>query len=199
MLDGVALPFIIIDHGQPAIANYQNIPSKGTVAVNKSTSVKNVSVSTKDHQDHTTVHSENPYLNTPSSPHRVYLAKELMSEPVIFLDSLNASVEQAWEIMQRHHIKHLPVVKHKKLFGIISERDVLHALAFKTTPNKNWFIKKVYAASGDTDIQQITHTMFDQHIGSMPIIDNEQKLIGLITRSDILKLTSRYGPMEFWA
>ena len=199
MLDGVALPFIIIDHGQPAIANYQNTPPKGTATVNKSTPVKNVSINTQDHQHKTTPHPENPYLNTPSSPHRVYLAKEVMSEPVIFLDNQNASIDQAWKIMQRHYIKHLPVVKNKKLFGIISERDVLHALAFKIPPNKNWFIKKVYAASGDTDIQQITHTMFDQHIGSMPIIDEEQMLIGLITRSDILKLTSRYGPMEFWA
>ena len=192
------MPFIIIDQGHPAIANYQHKIPKGTAAVSKSSTAKKVSKHTQGLQ--AAKLTINPYLNTSSRPHRIYTAKELMSgKPVIFLDSQNATIEQAWQVMQRHQIKHLPITQNSKLFGIISERDVLHSLAFKTTPTENWFIKKVYAATEDMDIHQLTHTMFNQHIGSMPIIDNEQKLIGLITRSDILKLISRYGPLEFWA
>ncbi len=194
------MPFIIIDHGHPAIANYQHIIPKGTASVSKSSTAKKVSKHTQDRQTQSAKLPLNPYLNASSSPHRIYTAKELMSsEPVVFLDSQNATIEQAWQMMQRHQIKHLPITQNSKLFGIISERDVLHSFAFKTNLKENWFIKKVYAATPDIDIHQLTHTMFNQHIGSMPIIDDKQKLIGLITRSDILKLISRYGPMEFWA
>ena len=193
------MPFIIIDHGHPAIANYQHNIPKGTVSVTKSAAAKNVSKHTLSNKNQAAAPFENPYINKSFSPHRIYLAKELMSNPVIFLDSQNATPEQAWELMQRHNIKHLPVTQNKKLFGIISVGDVLHSLAFKVAPKENWFVKKVYAATEDTDIHQLTHTMFDQHIGSMPIINDKQALIGLVTRSDILKLISRYGPMEFWA
>ena len=193
------MPFIIIDHGHPAIANYQHNIPKGTASVTKSAAAKKVSKHTKNEENQTSVLRENPYATSSFKPQKIYLAKELMSKPVIFLDNQQATLEQAWELMQQHHIKHLPIIQNKKLFGIISERDVLHALAFKVLKKENWLVKKVYAATKDTDIHQLTHTMFDEHIGSMPIVDDKQALIGIITRSDILKLISRYGPMEFWA
>jgi len=193
------LPFIIIDHGHPAISNYQHKIPKGTQSVNKSTPAKKVKKQTDNNQQQPVSQSSNPYLKPNTKPHRVYLAKDLMSEPVISLEKQTASIKTAWEIMQRHNIKHLPITQSGKLIGIISDRDILKSLAFKGGTKENWFINKVYAATQDTDIHQLTHTMFDHHIGSMPIINEEQGLIGLITRSDILKLTSRYGPMEFWA
>lgn len=53
-------------------------------------------------------------------------ARDIMSDKPICLDA-NQSVEEAIELMTRHHIMRIPVVSHGKLVGIVSRTDVLRA------------------------------------------------------------------------
>jgi len=55
-------------------------------------------------------------------------AKDLMSTPLITIEE-NATIEEAAQIMARRKIKRLPVLKGKKLAGIITVTDIA-----KTTP-----------------------------------------------------------------
>ena len=56
----------------------------------------------------------------------------------------------------------------------------------------------VLTASGDTSIHEICQVMFSQHIGALPIVDENRLLLGLITRSDILRTVIKNETMEFW-
>jgi CBS domain-containing protein len=47
--------------------------------------------------------------------------------PQMFTVTLNTSVEQCMALMNQHRLRHLPVVEHEKLLGIVSMRDVLLA------------------------------------------------------------------------
>ena len=53
-------------------------------------------------------------------------AKDIMSDKPICLEA-NQSVEEAIELMTRHHIMRIPVVSDGKLVGIVSRTDVLRA------------------------------------------------------------------------
>ena len=55
-------------------------------------------------------------------------AKDLMSTPLITIEE-NVTIEEAAQIMARRKIKRLPVLKGKKLAGIITVTDIA-----KTTP-----------------------------------------------------------------
>jgi len=69
-------------------------------------------------------------------------AKDIMSDKPICLDA-NQSVEEAIDLMTRHHIMRIPVVSRGKLVGIVSRTDVLRA-----------FVKEefqVFEASQDLD------------------------------------------------
>lgn len=70
------------------------------------------------------------------------VARDIMSEKPICLEA-NQSVEEAIELMTRHHILRIPVVSGGKLVGIVSRTDVLRA-----------FVKEefqVFEASEDLD------------------------------------------------
>jgi len=54
------------------------------------------------------------------------MAKDIMSEKPICLEA-NQSVEEAIELMTRHHIMRIPVVSGGRLVGIVSRTDVLRA------------------------------------------------------------------------
>ncbi|MFO3796133.1 MAG: CBS domain-containing protein [Anaerolineales bacterium] len=53
--------------------------------------------------------------------------KEVMTSPILTV-SPNATVEECLALMQKHHIRHLPVIADEHLVGILSIRDVLEAI-----------------------------------------------------------------------
>lgn len=187
------MPFIMIDQGSPAIRHYTVPEQSGTAPLAASNPVRPVKgQSQSGHNAYTQQQKSNKPIQ------KVHQAFEIMSQPAIKLDIEHLTLESAWKIMQQHKIKHLPITENGTLNAIVSEGDILKALAFKHTQSQ-WLKNKVFAATEKTDIHQLAHVMFDEHIGCLPIVNEQREILGMVTRSDILKATSQYGPVEFWA
>lgn len=58
------------------------------------------------------------------SPHDT-IAGKIMNSPIMTIDS-GASIVEATDMMDRHHIRHLVVTEEGNLLGIISVRDLMH-------------------------------------------------------------------------
>ena len=194
------MPFIFIDQGAAAIRQYHSPESPLLKRTEKSAGTQKVeSKGTQKVESKGNQQKHSAYQQQHQTNHQVHTAQEIMSFPVHALEQSKASIQGAWELMQQHHIKHLPITKNHKLIGIVSERDILKIYALKNTDKEHWYKTKVFAASLTMDIHQLSQVLFDEHIGSLPIINDQQELQGIVSRSDILKLNSQYGPMEFWA
>lgn len=195
------MAFFVIDNGSAAILNYSPKVEEKVKALSKTPSLNKVENEVHTFADPKRRPAIEAYQKKSKNQHqKVYSAQDIMQQPVITLAIEELTLKSALETLQQHKITHIPVCQNTKLIGIVSETDILKAMLFDKYPSKkNWLITKVYAATEDTAIQQLTHAMFDTHIGAMPIINEQEEVIGIITRSDILKLTSHYGPMEFWA
>lgn len=195
------MAFFVIDNGCAAILNYSPKVEEKIKALSKTPSLESVENEVHTFADPKRRPAIEAYQKKSKSQHqKVFCAKDIMQHPVITLEMADLSLQHTYETLQQNKITHIPICLNGKLVGIISETDILKAMLFDKYPSKqNWLVKKVYAATQETAIQQLTHAMFDTHIGAMPIINDQEEVIGIITRSDILKLTSHYGPMEFWA
>ena len=53
------------------------------------------------------------------------IAGKIMNSPIMTIDS-GASIVEATDMMDRHHIRHLVVTDEGNLLGIISVRDLMH-------------------------------------------------------------------------
>jgi len=187
------MPFIMIDQGSTAIRHYTTPKQSGTSPTAQTNPARSVEIHSKTgHQAY------QQHAQPQAQERKIYQAHEIMTQPVITLEHSALTLEHAWQTMQKHQIKHLPITKSGTLDAIVSQGDILKALAFQTQ-QQNWVQQKVYAATAQTDIHQLAHVMFDEHIGCLPIINEQREILGMVTRSDILRLTSHYGPMEFWA
>ncbi len=60
-------------------------------------------------------------------------------------------------------------------------------------------VKPVLCVLQDTDIRQSSRILYEYNIGALPVLNDNNELCGIVTRSDILRLLSHYGPMELWA
>ena len=134
-------------------------------------------------------------------------AYSIMKSPVLTLDP-GLKITEAWNLFQKKGVSHMPVLSNeKKIIGIVSDRDILRSLADnndKTDISTEKIVsgimtKKVITAGRLTDIRRIAKAMFEQHIGTMPIVDDAEQLLGIITRSDILYALINYPPLSLWA
>lgn len=138
------------------------------------------------------------------------MASQIMTSPVISL-KYSDTIAKAVKLFKKNKFRHLPVVdKNENVFGILSDRDVLHYLngirddytrtksPAKLNDKVNHLMKsEVLTASTDTDVRFIARLFVEQHIGAMPIVE-EGRLIGLITRSDVLSAVMRNFILELW-
>ncbi|MBA6304427.1 HPP family protein [Colwellia sp. MB02u-14] len=142
--------------------------------------------------------------NTKDKRRLVLFAEEIMSHPVASL-SEKTLYDEAWNKFQLHKFHHFPILsEYKWLIGIVSDRDMLaHAVLHKTgnqakNPIKALMNNWIVTASPKTNIREICQVMLSQYLGAMPITNDLGDLLGIITRSDILKTIVKNEPIEFW-
>jgi len=134
-------------------------------------------------------------------------AYTIMKSPVLTLDP-DMPIADAWNLLKEKEVSHMPVLsKEKKIIGIMSDRDLLKCLCIVDCNENNIadktvvdiMTKKVITSSRVTDIRRIAKVMFENHIGTMPVVaEPSGDLIGIITRSDILYALVHYPPLSLW-
>ncbi len=134
-------------------------------------------------------------------------AYSIMKSPVHTLGP-GMKIIDAWNLFQEKNVNHMPVLSNdKKIIGIVSDRDLLKRLNIIDDKVENLtdktvgdiMIKEVITAARVTDIRRIAKALFEHHIGTMPIVDDNGELTGIITRSDILYALINYPPLKIWA
>lgn len=102
---------------------------------------------------------------------------------------LNASLEEAINLMQSHGIRHLPVLEDKKIVGIVSQRDVLthfgKAWSEKLRVKEIMHADVLFAYASDP-LGRVAFRLSNEKKGSAIILDNDDKLYGIFTTTDAL-------------
>lgn len=129
------------------------------------------------------------------------LVKNWMSKEVITVDA-DDSMQNAIYIMQEQDIKILPVMKNGNIVGIITDRDLkkaspsdattldMHELLFLVSKIKvrDLMKKPVYTVRPDHTIEEAAVILLEKKISGLPVVDENNRLVGIITRSDIFRM-----------
>lgn len=98
----------------------------------------------------------------------------------------STTVGQALEIVEKHRLRHLPIVDEKEiLVGIVSEKDLLRASG--DAPVEKVMTKDVITVTEYTALEEAARIMVDHRISSLPVMRNG-KLVGLVTETDLFQI-----------
>lgn len=140
----------------------------------------------------------------PEKPrNRVIYARQIMSSPVVTASS-NQRLNDIWGIFSKHQFHHLPLLDDQhQLQGIVSDRDILRFAANKndqlgSQPIRKLMTRQVITADIDTEVRSIAELMCQSGIGAIPIVDDTVSVVGIVSRSDILRTLVNRAPLELW-
>lgn len=141
-------------------------------------------------------------------PDAVAYVHDIMHRAVRTL-SPDTTLKQAWEIFRLTGYHHLPVInEQRQILAMFSDQDLLPALVRQPASSLDVFwrsnvmtlaVRPVLCVLQNTDIRQSSNLLYEYNIGALPVLNDDHELCGIVTRSDILRLLSHYGPMELWA
>lgn len=126
--------------------------------------------------------------------------RDVMTTEVVTV-SPETTFSEAMDIIRKKGIRRLPVVKNEKVVGIITEKDLLSASPSQATTLDVWELtsllsklkikqimrKDVVHVHPNTPIEDAAKIMSDKKIGSLIVLE-EERLVGIITESDIFKV-----------
>lgn len=104
----------------------------------------------------------------------------------VLVVSPTVSVGVAARLMQRAHVRHLPVVEARKLVGILSDRDLVKHAAGVTCGEA--MTPAPVTCSQDASVGRVASLMLEHKIDSIPIVSVSGTLVGLVTSTDLLGL-----------
>ena len=136
-------------------------------------------------------------------------AAQVMTSPVVTLLE-NEETSRALDILNQGSFRHIPVMSaQQQLIGMVSDRDIyrcmcgiasgcMHCAKDKQSVLIESIMKdSVLTASVDTDARFIARLFVEQRVGAMPIVE-AGKLVGIVTRSDILKAVMLNLHLDIW-
>lgn len=118
--------------------------------------------------------------------------RDLMrSDPVTITEITRLG--EAYRLMATHDIRHLPVVRDRKVVGMLSARDILGFRA-STSFREDWqrapvasaMVQPPQTAGPDDSLTEAAGRLASARIGALPIVERGA-LIGLVTVTDVLE------------
>lgn len=138
------------------------------------------------------------------------VSKNMTINPVT--TSPEMGVFEAFELMKSEGVQRLPVLDSEgNLVGIISEKNITSAAADREVSIVELALllskikvgdvmtKEVITVSVDDPVEMAARKMSDNDISILPVVDNNGKLVGVVSRSDLFRLllelfgTRHYG------
>ena len=122
--------------------------------------------------------------------------KDIMSHPIVTCHD-SGTLDHAARLMWEYDCGIIPVVDDDgHLAGVVTDRDVCMAAytqgrTLASIPVTTAMSRQVIAVHADEPIEQIETLMREHEVRRLPVLDGENRPVGLVSMSDLARLAAR--------
>ena len=128
---------------------------------------------------------------------RIKVVDVMTKNPLVMTPA--ETIGQADELMTENRIRQLPVVDEGALLGIITDRDIRSFLAQSAlvepeerakvlrTNVREIMTAEPLTLAPDDDLREAVELLIDEKIGGIPVVDQAEGLVGIVTYVDVLR------------
>jgi len=138
---------------------------------------------------------------------QIFHAHQLMSHPVSTVQ-MEMDILAARRIFQQQRFQQMPVLDARaRLVGMLSIENLLQFIIIDGDQVQylrgkrvaDAMTQEVITADPVSDIRRVARAMQEHRLQSLPIVDKQDTLIGIISRSDILRAVTNDPPLNMWS
>ena len=115
--------------------------------------------------------------------------RDLMTSNVVALRETDV-LYSARELMEEVGIRHVPVIDDRRhVIGVLSTDALAAALAAGARDFarlEGWMDRAVRTVRPGTPAHEAARLLLRCHIGALPVVDDDERLVGIVTRADFL-------------
>ncbi|MCF1420430.1 MULTISPECIES: CBS domain-containing protein [Mangrovimonas] len=130
---------------------------------------------------------------------RLVPVSEIMSKEVIAITQ-DDGLDVAEHLFKKHHIRHIPVVKGKRIVGMLSLTDLLRisfadevedeeeveTIVYNMFTIDQVMTKNLISVSPDSTIKEVAEILASKEFHALPVVCNDD-LVGIVTTTDLIK------------
>jgi len=113
------------------------------------------------------------------------VAKEFISQ-TLFPVQTSDTGEEVLNLMQVYHVRHLPIVNHEQLLGVISEEDILIHNTHEPIGTYRLSFLRPFSLENEHLFEVMTK-MGRYQLTMIPVIDKQENYLGIITMEELLQ------------
>lgn len=137
----------------------------------------------------------------------IYHIKDIMTKNCIYIDS-KSTVQEAYDSLKEFKIEQMPIVTFgKKILGMINKKMILNLLMDDLENSQNvltrrledLYLPQLITADPITDIRKVANVMIDFKLHAVPIVNENDILVGIVSKTDIIKAVSHIPHFQLWS
>ena len=146
-------------------------------------------------------------LKAPTERGPIHHAYQVMTRGVVTL-APETRVEAAWRFLSTRGYGQAPVVGSAQgLVGMVSLADLLKVLNvdevgvrdIRARTVAEVMTSPVVTTDPVSDVRRVARVLLDYHLTGIPVVGDQDDLVGIVTRGDILRRVINEPPLSLWA
>ena len=130
-----------------------------------------------------------------------------MTKNCIYIDT-QSTIKDAYDVLSEFKIEQMPIVTFgKKILGIIDKKMILNLLMEDLENPQNVLNRKIediylpqlLTADPSTDIRRVANVMIEFKLHAVPIVGTNDILVGIVSKTDIIKAVSHIPHFQLWS
>jgi len=137
----------------------------------------------------------------------VYKIKDIMTSDVLYATT-NFTIEELYHFIKEKDVSQIPITAFgKKIIGIINKKIILTLLMNNLEEIEivlkrkieDVYLPEVLTADPEADVRYVVKIMLDLRIDAIPIVDENDILVGIVSKTDILKAVANLPKLQLWS
>lgn len=137
----------------------------------------------------------------------VYHVQDIMTTNCTYLE-VNATIIDVYNVLKNKNINQVPILSNEqKIMGLINKKIILNLLIddidnARSVLNKkieNLYLPELITTDPITDIRRVAKVMVDFKLDAIPVVNDDDILVGIVSKTDVIKAVSTIPKLQLWS
>ncbi|MAD41668.1 MAG: CBS domain-containing protein [Arcobacter sp.] len=137
----------------------------------------------------------------------VYHIQDIMTRDCVTVDN-KSTILEAYDLLKENKVSQLPVVSFaRKIIGLIDKKIILNLIMDDIQDSEDIIHKKIddiylpelITVDPVSDIRRVAKVMIDFKLHAIPVVDEDDILLGIVSKTDIIKAISSLPRLQLWS